>query len=88
MLDWLGEETFEQLFSPHYRDTMTVTLFANDLADMRGEKYPYNQHSLRHLCNQTGVHNEKPHDALYDCLATAEVYRCAMQQFISAPVCS
>jgi DNA polymerase III epsilon subunit-like protein len=33
---------------------------------------------LAALCEHFGVVNQKPHDALSDCLAEAEVYRCLL----------
>lgn len=73
--EWLGDETFEQLFSPHYRDTMTAALFENDVAGFRHEKVPYSKVNLAYLGSTLKVKNEKHHDALQDCITTAEIYR-------------
>jgi len=72
---WLGTKSFEHLFSPLYRDTMVCTIFHSDLSDFRGDKIKFVQHNLQYLCNKLDIKNLKPHDALQDCVATAEVYR-------------
>lgn len=72
---WLGIDSFEHLFSPLYRDTMVNTLFHSDLSDFRGDKIKFVQHNLQYLCQKLDIKNEKPHDALQDCIATAKVYR-------------
>lgn len=75
IIDWLGHETFQQLFSPWYRDTMVFALGQNDIADRKGDRIEYPKVSLAFLCGRLNVKNAKPHDALQDCIATAEVYR-------------
>lgn len=72
---WLGPELTDRLFFSHARDAMTYALSLNDKSFVAGEKAPFNQVSLGSLCNRFGVVNERPHDALSDCLAEAEVYR-------------
>lgn len=75
LLAWLGNTSFEHTFSPRYRDTMVNTIFHSDLSDFRGDKIKFVQHNLQYLCQKLDVKNQKPHDALQDCIATAEVYR-------------
>lgn len=75
IIDWLGRETFFQFFGPHYRDTMTAALYCNDCADFRSERVPNPKVSLSYLCSIYKVKNLKAHDALQDCITTAEVYR-------------
>jgi len=73
--EWLGYHSFHDFFHPHYRDTMVAYLYQADLADIRGERVFAKRASLSELCNRFKVKNQKPHDALQDCIATAEVYR-------------
>lgn len=73
--EWLGDETFFQLFSPRYRDTMSTALFMNDCAEFSGDIFPYPKVNLPYLGSQLKVANAKAHDALQDCLQTAEIYR-------------
>ena len=80
IIDWLDIKGFEMYFDPRYRDTMAVSLFENDKAEMRGEMHhPYPKNNLQYLCSQLKVEREKSHTALDDCVATAEVYRKLIQ---------
>lgn len=73
--EWLGPATFELLFHFHHRDSMEAVLFMNDRADFQSEPIPYPRASLGSVAERLGVVNEHAHDALADCVATAEVYR-------------
>jgi DNA polymerase III epsilon subunit-like protein len=73
--DWLGIKTYEFCISRFYRDTMVVASYENDCADFRCEEHPYPKVNLQYLCSQLKVVNHNPHDALSDCVATAEVYK-------------
>jgi DNA polymerase III epsilon subunit-like protein len=73
--EWLGIETFDYIFHHRARDAMVAALFMNDLADHKNIHVPYPIVSLKELGYRLHVKNEKPHDALQDCITTAEVYR-------------
>lgn len=73
--EWLGEKTFEYIFDPRYRDSMTVSLFLNDIADMQGEQFPFPKNNLQYLCSELKVQRERAHTATDDSVATAEVYK-------------
>lgn len=75
LLAWLGEPLMRRLFNPLYRDVMVLALAINDRSFFMAEKTPFNRVGLASLCEHFGVVNQKPHDALSDCLAEAEVYR-------------
>jgi DNA polymerase III epsilon subunit-like protein len=75
LVDWLGNESFEQFFHPHFRDTMPVAAFHSDLMSFREQPYLFQKFALRYLCNALEVTNHKAHDALQDTIATAECYR-------------
>jgi DNA polymerase III epsilon subunit-like protein len=72
---WLGVEEYERYFHYHYRDTMIAALACNDRAAMRTEKVPFSKVSLQYMATTLGVPTDRAHDALQDCLTTAEVYR-------------
>lgn len=72
--DWLGGTAMQDFFFG-FRDTMALANSMNDMADMRNEAYPFPKVSLDYMCSHLKVENYKPHDALADCIATAEVYR-------------
>lgn len=71
---WLGQETLDNFFHYLYRDAMTVALAIKDKMALVG-KTPFESVSLTNLCKVYGVTNKKPHDALADALAEAELYR-------------
>ena len=73
--EWQGQESFNQAFNPVYRDTMVAAAFDIDLCDFRSEKVLFTESNLGYICARLGVHNIKAHDALQDCIATAECYR-------------
>jgi DNA polymerase III epsilon subunit-like protein len=73
--EWCGPKTFQYVFNGHYRDTMSLAAFFNDRAYDKKEPYVYSKLGLEALCNRLGIENKMPHRALYDCLATAEVYK-------------
>jgi len=72
---WLGPDMVDMIFHSHARDPMLLAVMMNDIAAFRGEELPFNRVGLGSLCNRLGVTNTNPHDALADCMATAEVYR-------------
>lgn len=75
IIDWLGNESFKQYFSALYRDTMVASLFVNDHADFMNEAIPFAKNNLKWLAQVFTIPHERAHDALQDCLVTAEVYR-------------
>lgn len=75
LYSWLGIELTDRLFHFHARDAMSYALSLNDKSFFAGEKAPFNSVSLTSLCKQFNIINAKPHDALHDSLAEAEVYR-------------
>lgn len=75
LIDWLGWKTFEYVFDPRYRDTMSISLYENDRADYRGLPVPFQKNSLGYLCKAMSVDRGQAHTALDDCVATAENYR-------------
>jgi DNA polymerase III epsilon subunit-like protein len=80
ILDWLGEKAFSDFFDARFRDTMSAALFMNDRADLHSEKVPYPKVKLQYLCSQLGVSTDRAHDALQDCISTAEVYKRMISQ--------
>ena len=72
---WLGVERYQEIFDYHYRDTMHAALYLNDRAGMHAEVVPYSKVNLQWLCKKLGVINNNSHDALSDCVSTAECYR-------------
>ena len=89
MIDWLDGLTdpvnneycnFDSFFHPWYRDTLVSAQLLNDKYAMDpncvlDHKVPFPKSNLTYLCACLKIKNLKPHDALQDALATAEVYR-------------
>ena len=75
LIEWMGDKTFELLFSPRYRDTMVCAALQSDKQGHKKEKVTLAQYNLSYLCHHAQHTNLKPHDALQDCIATAKVYK-------------
>jgi DNA polymerase III epsilon subunit-like protein len=82
MIDWLGEKTFDMCFDPRYRDTMSMSLYDNDVADYHSNRFPFPKNNLQYLCSQLNIERTRAHTALDDCVATAEVYKRMIQRSI------
>lgn len=86
LLAWLGDETYNDFFDYHIRDTATSALFCNDYCDFHNEKYPFPKFSLTYLASQLKVEHGGAHDSLNDCRITAEVYRRMMHTFLGQQI--
>lgn len=76
LIDWLGgPRNMETYFHYHARDTMCSALFAQDKSYFQGSAYPFAKVNLQYLATIMGVETHRAHDALSDCMTTAEVYR-------------
>jgi len=74
---WMGYAAYDEIFHPCYRDTMVTGAYLNDKAAMHAEKVPFSKLNLRWMCNILNViyPEDRQHNALYDCVATAEVFQ-------------
>jgi len=79
MKSWLGVLTYNDYFHYEQRDTKRAAAYLNDRAGMHAETPPFSKTSLQWLCQRLDVENPRAHDALEDCVATAEVYRKMLQ---------
>lgn len=76
IMDWIGGPlNFDHFFDGRYRDTMVAALYANDKSYFQGEAYPYQKVNLTYLALEMKIKRDKAHDALSDCITTAEIYR-------------
>jgi DNA polymerase III epsilon subunit-like protein len=78
---WLGIELFDSIWQCHPRDTMGFGTMINDVYAWRGEPVPFHTLSLLSMCNRCGVVLDNAHDALADCLATADLYKTIISNF-------
>ena len=72
---WLGVHGLDHFFHFHPRDAMILALAIKDKLGMQGFPIPFDSVSLTNLCKVYGITNDKPHDALADAIAEAELYR-------------
>lgn len=79
LVEWLGKDLFNHCFSFHCRDTQSFALEINDRFDFHNEPVPFPKVGLNALAGHFHVENERPHDALSDCLTTAKVYKALMK---------
>lgn len=75
LLEWLGPETFTQLFTPNYRDLLSASLFANDRADWHNEPVPYAKNDFKWLSSVFRIPMGRTRDSMERCRVVAEVYR-------------
>lgn len=71
---WLGEKLYDEIFHYHFRDTMCIGAFLNDRQDSACRDLPYTRLGLKNMCKAHDVVLTNAHDAMADCMATAELY--------------
>ena len=76
---WLGQPMLECYFHYLFRDAQTCALAIKDKMALAGLEPPFESVSLTNLCKVYGITNDKPHDALADALAEAELYRTLLE---------
>jgi DNA polymerase III epsilon subunit-like protein len=80
IIRWMGIKLYNEWFDYHYADSMITANFLNDKASMHAEKTPYPHINLSYLANILDIPHQGTHDALVDCVTTAEVYRKLIKQ--------
>lgn len=78
---WLGLSMFDEIFSPHPRDTMLLALSLNDIYNWQGNAAPFTTVGLKAMCNRFQIPLDNAHDALADCIATAKLYNALISSF-------
>lgn len=75
--EWLGDDNYAHTIDGRYRDTMACALFLNDFCDFNVEQVEYTRVGLSVLAKKLhlDVDNAHTHNALYDCILTAQVYK-------------
>lgn len=72
---FLGQDLYYQIFNANSRDSMFLAVGINDLAVSQGKRPPFERVNMEWLCTHFGITNPKAHDAYFDALACAAVYR-------------
>lgn len=75
IVDWLGPNIYDHIFSPQYRDILPAALLENDKADFQCRYFPFAKTNLQYLCSASKVERLRPHNLMQDCMVIAEVYR-------------
>ena len=75
LIEWLGPKSYSDFFSYHVRDTIAAAYYINDRADFHNEPIPFPKVNLGYLASSLKVEHDRAHDAMSDCVVTAEVYR-------------
>lgn len=74
LMKWLGQDLYDSIFHFHPRDTMVTAAFLNDRADSGCRDLPYTRLGLKNVCSKHNIEIPNAHDALADCIATAQLY--------------
>lgn len=83
LIDWLGFETFNNIFDYRYRDIMPASIYCNDRAYWHSEDYPYPKHDFVYLCNVCNVDYVKANDTMQQSMAVAKCYKSMMKVYVS-----
>jgi DNA polymerase III epsilon subunit-like protein len=81
IIDWLGDETYNQFFDYHSRDTAVIANYLNDRADFANERYPFPKINLTYLSSQLQVENPDAHTAVGDAMTTALCYKKLLSRY-------
>lgn len=76
---FLGPKGYERVFNACSRDSQYLATGINDMAVARGMKPPFEKVSVSWLAKHFGIEQPKAHDAYYDALTCAEIYRRLVQ---------
>jgi len=81
LTQWLGIDGFDSIFHFHPRDTMLAGQLINDIYTWQGQNLPFHNISLTGMCSRFEIPLDNAHDALADCIGTAELYKSLMSCF-------
>jgi len=80
--DWLGAEQYAVYFDRQYRDTYSLANALKDKARLKGLPDPFPKSTrLTALAESLGINIGNAHDAFFDCLTTAAVYKEMLLKF-------
>lgn len=72
IINFMGRQAYEATFHPRPRDVMLMLTYVSDRLELFEYNPGFTTFTLAKCCEVMKVHNERAHDALHDCLATAE----------------
>jgi DNA polymerase III epsilon subunit-like protein len=74
ILDWLQPIGFGNYIDGRFRDTMALASSINDIYDRLNEPVPFPKVNLSYIASMLKIPHEGAHNALNDCVVTAQVY--------------
>lgn len=73
--DWLGHDTYNDIFATDYRDTLVTAHYLNDRESSRNEVPPFSKQDLRWIAKRFNIPIiEHGGSCVTDCKTIAEVY--------------
>lgn len=75
LINFMGRQSYENTFHPRVRDGMSYLSYVSDRLETFEYSTGFTTFGLEKCCEILGVTNLRAHDALHDCLATAECVR-------------
>ena len=75
LIEWLGPETYNQLFDHNPRDVYHAISFINDKMWWKADPIQFPKKSLAYVANILGIKPANSHDALSDAITSAEAWR-------------
>ena len=81
LIDWLGDETYNQFFDYHIRDIQAVANFLNDRSAWQGQQAPFPKVNVNYLASQLKIDHPHAHDAMQDCIIEARIYKEMLKRF-------
>jgi len=82
LVDWLGFQTFNYIFSHEYRDIMPATIFCNDRAYWQMEDYPFPKTILTYMANVTKEDYSLRYDIMQQAIAISKIYKKMLIHYI------
>ena len=75
IIEWLQPTAFSTYIDGRFRDSMTLAIGINDIYDFATEPTPFPKVNLAYLASQLKIPHNGAHNALADCITTAQVYK-------------
>jgi len=84
LVEWLGFESFNYMFTHEYRDIIPSAIFCNDRSYWKMEDYPFPKTILTYMANITKEDYSLRYDIMQESIAIAKVYKKMMLHFVGA----
>lgn len=85
LIKFLGPKHFEYYFHFHARDILSISLFANDFANMQVERPPYPKVDMTYIFSQTRTEFDRK-NTMINCVGISSIYRKMLTSFYTGHV--